>query len=95
MTPIEVTPQLVEETARTVRNHGTRIQDALDAVDAEIRSTSPDVFAGHRADNLRTRYASTRNRLMEFMPLLHEFAQKLDQAAVDFRTADETSGEAF
>lgn len=88
MPDIQVRPDQLEADAETLRTHATRIQTAIDAVDAEIQRMNVDVFSGHMADSLRARYAQMREQMMSFAPMLKQFSLKLDEAAASFRQAD-------
>lgn len=88
MSDILVKPDQLESDANTIRSHADRIQAAIDTVDAELQKMNADVFAGHMADALRSRYTQMREQLMSFSPLLKQFSQQLDEAAQSFRQAD-------
>lgn len=92
MSEIQVRPDQLESDASAIRSHADRIQAAIEAVDAEIQKNNADVFAGHMADALRSRYAQMREQLMAFSPMLKQFAQQLDEAAQSFRQADTAAG---
>lgn len=85
---IKIVPAEVEGNAEEIRAHAARIQAAVDAVDAQIQQMNESVFAGNMANELRTRYANTREAIMNFTPMLNRYAETLDEAAAAFRGAD-------
>lgn len=87
MAEIRVEPLKLEQAANELRNHAKRLQTALDAVDAEIRSL-PSKFKGQRAEALQSRYNKIREQIYRFKPLIDHFAKDLDESALRFRGAD-------
>lgn len=90
MADILVRPDQLDADADSIRSHASRIQAAVEAVDAELQKMNPDVFSGHLADALRARYQQIRENMLEFAPFLERFATELNEAATAFRQADTT-----
>jgi uncharacterized protein YukE len=91
MAEILVRPDDLEAYAEQARGHAQRIQAAVDVVDYQIMTRmGPEVFSGNRPDMLRGRYAQMQETLQSFRILITAFADKLDEAARDFRAADST-----
>jgi WXG100 family type VII secretion target len=88
MVEILVKPPELKAAANDLRAHAKRLQAAIDAVDADMRSLGPGVFEGERADALRTRYNKIRDKIYKFKPLIDHFAKDLDEAATTFTNAD-------
>ena len=89
MAEIQVRPDDLIANAEQLRNHAQQIQNAVDIVDYQILTRmGPAVFSGNRPDMLRGRYIEMQEMLRSFRLLVTNFAQKLDEAARDFRSAD-------
>lgn len=85
---IDVKPQELENAAQIIEAAASNLQLAIDEVDAEFIKQNAEVFAGNRADALRTRYLAQQASLQEFSPFLRQFSQMLQVAAEAFRQAD-------
>ncbi len=88
MPEILVKPAELDSSADQIRSSAARIQQAIEAVDAELQRMSGERFSGHRAEALRARYQAMRQTLMSFAPLLTGFGTVLNEAAAEFRKAD-------
>lgn len=92
MAEIQVRPDDLNAYANQARQHATRIQAAVDIVDYQILTRmGPAVFSGNRPDMLRGRYIQMQETMQNFRTMINLFADKLDQAAADFRAADSTN----
>jgi uncharacterized protein YukE len=92
MAEIQVRPDDLNAYANQARQHATRIQAAIDVVDYQILTRmGPAVFSGNRPDMLRGRYVQMQETLESFRTMINLFADKLDEAATDFRAADSTN----
>lgn len=87
MAEILVRPPELRMAASDLRDHAKRLQAALDAVDAEMRSLSGN-FEGMRAQALQDRYNKIREQIFRFKALIDHFAKDLDEAAIRFSAAD-------
>jgi len=88
MTDILVKPIELTTTANDLRTHAKKLQAALDAVDAAIKSLGPNSFQGNRADALQAHYNRLREKIYQFKPMIDHFANDLDDAALRFSNAD-------
>jgi uncharacterized protein YukE len=88
MNEILVKPPELQAAAVNLHKDAKDIQVCIDTVDATIKSLSPAVFEGGRADTLRNRYNKFRDRFYSFKPLIDAFANDLDQAALRFMNGD-------
>lgn len=88
MTQILVQPQQLRQTAEQLRTHAQKIDQALRAIDADIRSLKGHHFLGHRADAVQAHYAPKREALLQAKQLVIHFTEELDQAASVFEQAD-------
>jgi WXG100 family type VII secretion target len=89
MAEILVKPDQLRQAAHDIVEHSRKLQDALNAVDAEIQSIGIGRFDGERANSLRTRYKRLQEQINHIKPLLDYFAQNLDNAAARFMAADQ------
>jgi len=87
MAEILVKPTELRQAANELRSHAKRLQAALDAVDAEMRSLAGK-FEGQRAEALQSRYNKIREQIYRFKPLIDHFAKDLDESATRFTAAD-------
>ncbi len=91
MAQIQVRPDDLVANAEQLRARAKRIQQAVDVVDQQILvRMGSAVFTGNRPDTLRGRYIQMKEYLQNFDTLINNFANKLDEAARDFRAADKT-----
>ncbi|PJF36238.1 MAG: hypothetical protein CUN49_06490 [Candidatus Thermofonsia Clade 1 bacterium] len=88
MPSIAVNPENLQAVAAALRAHGSRIQSAIEAIELEMLRLSTDQFSGQRAEALRLRFQSARQRLMQHAAMLSKFADQLEEAAEAFRRAD-------
>jgi len=92
MSNILVQPQQLRQTAEQLRSHAQKIDQALHAIDNDIRSLKGHHFLGHRADQVQAHYAPKRDALLQAKQLVLRFAEELDQAASVFEQADRGGG---
>jgi hypothetical protein len=91
MAQIQVRPDDLVANAEQLRAHAQRIQSAVEIVDYQILTRmGPAVFSGNRPDMLRGRYVQMQDFLQSFRVMVNNFSAKLDEAARDFRAADNT-----
>ncbi len=86
-------PEVLRTKAGQLRTHATSVAVALNNVDHQMRSLRSSTISGRRADNLRCRYKSQRQQLMDIPNLLTGFAQSLEQAAEIFEQADRNTAD--
>ena len=92
MPNILVQPQQLRQIAEQLRSHAQKIDQALHAIDNDIRSLKGHHFLGHRADQVQAHYAPKRDALLQAKQLVLRFAEELDQAASVFEPADRGGG---
>jgi WXG100 family type VII secretion target len=90
MSDILLRPPQLRTIADQIRQHAKTVQQAIDAVDAKIKSLGPNRFEGIRADALRAHYKSNRDKFYNFKKILDNFAAELEASAIRFETADKT-----
>lgn len=88
MTQILVQPPQLRQTAEQLRTHAQKIDQALCAIDDDIRSLKGHHFLGQRADAVQAHYAPKRGALMVAKNLVMHFANELQVAANVFERAD-------
>jgi hypothetical protein len=84
-------PEVLRTKAGQLRTHAASVAVALNNVDDQMRSLHSSSPSGRRADNLRCRYESQRQQLMDIPDLLTGFAQSLEQAAEIYELSDQNS----
>lgn len=77
----------MRDAAQTIQNSAERINDCIEAVDAEIRSLSVDRFTSMAAEEFRARYMRLTPRLRDAAKNLMQFQQKLSDAANEIELA--------
>ncbi len=77
----------MREAANTIGNSAQRVNDAVDAVDAQVRAVGPDRFAGASADAFRAEYNRLTPALREAYDNLLLFREKLLQSADEIEAA--------
>jgi len=87
---MEIHPPVLRNTSAQLRTEANKVQGCIDEVDSIIKSLGSSVFAGNRADAVRSRYTSLRASFYNFKPFLEKFALELDDAANRFEAADRT-----
>ena len=85
---IEVTPEVLRETARIVERTFTNIDAQLDIVQSNITALNDDMFDGRAADEFRVRYITETRNLKDMTLLLQNFRNDLLRAADKFEAAD-------
>lgn len=85
---ILVKPPELRSKAGDIRQHASRIQVCIDAVDSEVTALNSSVFEGVSAETFRTRYRNIRDRIYSFKPFLESFGKALEDAAAAFESAD-------
>ena len=88
MTNILVQPQQLRQTAEQLRSHAQKIDQALHAIDNDIRSLKGHHFLGHRANSVQVHYAPKREALLSAKELVLRFSGELDDVASTFENAD-------
>ena len=83
--------QQMREAASTLHHSATRIQDSIEAVDAEMRPLPPDRYMSIRAESSRPEYQRPTPRLREAFELLGGFRDKLNQSADDIELASRST----
>lgn len=90
MTQILVQPPQLRQTAEQLRAHAQKIDQALRAIDNDIRSLKSHHFLGNRADAVQSHYAPKREALLASKELVLRFAEELNLVANTFEKADAT-----
>ena len=85
---IFVSPPELRSKAQQLRDHAKAILSAAESTDQQLATLNSDQFSGVRADQLRSRYQSTRELLLAFDDKIIAFANQLDGAANSFEEAD-------
>ena len=88
-------PETLRSKAGQLRTHAASVAVALDNVDQQMRNLNSSYLANRRADNLRCRYESQRQQLMDIPGLLTGFAQSLEQAAEIFEQTNHNTPGGF
>jgi uncharacterized protein YukE/surface antigen len=88
MSDILVTPPVLRSTASQLRDHALRVRQFLQKADTDIQALAPVRFEGNRANGLRTRYRSTREKIFTWPELLARFSVQLVEIADVFEKAD-------
>ena len=89
MPNILVQPQQLRQTAEQLRSHAQKIDQALHAIDNDIRSLKGHHFLGRRADTVQAHYAPKRDALLNANELVLRFSEELKTAASTFEHADQ------
>ena len=90
MTKILILPPQLRQTAEQLRSHEQKIDQALHAIDNDIRSLKGHQFLGRRADAVQTHYAPKRDALLNAKEMVLRFSSELETTAKVFETADKT-----
>lgn len=91
MSQIKVDPAQLERDAGSIRSSAQKINASVEVVTQQILVRMGEAnFSGMRANALRDRYIGMQETLENFQALLNAFAGKLEDAARDFRAADQT-----
>ncbi len=77
----------MRDAAGTIGTSAERINEAVDAVDAEVRALGPDRFASTAADAFRAEYNRITPALREAHENLVQFKDKLLQSADEIEAA--------
>lgn len=81
----------MRDAAVTLHKSASRIHEAIQAVDGEVRLLGSDRFASVGADAFRAEYYRLTPRLKESFDLLSAFHDKLSAAADDIEVAARTT----
>jgi WXG100 family type VII secretion target len=77
----------MREAANTIGNSANRINEAVDAVDAQVSAIGPDRFSGASADAFRSQYGRLTPQLRQAHEDLLLFKDKLLQSADEIEAA--------
>lgn len=77
----------MRDAAGTIGTSAERINEAIDAVDAEVRALGPDRFSSTAADAFRAEYNRITPALREAYDDLMQFKDKLLQSADEIEAA--------
>lgn len=77
----------MREAADAIGGSAQRINDAVDAVDAQVKALGPDRFASTAAKSFRTEYNRMTPRLKQAYEDLMLFKQKLIESADEIEAA--------
>jgi WXG100 family type VII secretion target len=88
MNDILITPPVLRSTSAELKNHAQRVKQCLQKVDSDIQALAPVRFEGNRANSLRNRYRSTREKIFTWPELLTRFSQQLMEIADVFEKVD-------
>jgi WXG100 family type VII secretion target len=77
----------MRDAANTIGSSAERINEALDAADAEVRALGPDRFASTAADAFRAEYNRITPQLREAYDNLLQFKNKLLASADEIEAA--------
>ena len=88
-------PETLRSKAGQLRTDAASVAVALDNVDQQMRNLNSSFLTNRRADNLRCRYESQRQQLMNIPGLLTGFAQSLEQAAEIFEQSTHETHNGF
>lgn len=77
----------MRDAASDIGDGATRINEAVDAVDAEVRALGPDRFASGGADAFRAEYGRLTTQLREAYDNMLQFRDKLLESADEIERA--------
>jgi uncharacterized protein YukE len=77
----------MRDAADAIGGSAQRINDAVDAVDAQVKALGPDRFASTAAESFRTEYNRVTPRLKQAYEDLMLFKQKLIESADEIEAA--------
>jgi WXG100 family type VII secretion target len=77
----------MRDAANTIGSSADRINESVDAVDAEIRALGPERFASTAADSFRAEYNRITPQLREAHESLLQFKDKLLESADEIEAA--------
>lgn len=77
----------MRDAANTIGTSADRINEAVDAVDAEVRALGPERFASTAADSFRAEYNRITPQLREAHESLLQFRDKLLESADEIEAA--------
>ena len=77
----------MRDAADAIGGSAQRINDAVDAVDAQVKALGPDRFASTAAESFRTEYNRVTPRLKQAYEDLMLFKQKLLESADEIEAA--------
>lgn len=82
----------MRDAANTIANSASRVQDAVNAADNEVKSLGPDRFMSEAAEAFRQTYNRLTPQLKEAYENLVVFQKKLLEAADDIENAARPQG---
>lgn len=85
---IKVTPDVLEDIARSIDSRSRSIETAIGSVNRIIGQINTSRFQGVRADFFRTNYRSRYDRIRSFAKVLWSFSIQLNAISHQFRLAD-------
>ncbi len=88
MTSILIQPPELRSKASELKERAAHIQASMTGLDDVLNGLGDGVFAGMRAQDLRNRYQTQRERLSGLYRMVLVFAEKLEAAATAFEQAD-------
>ena len=88
MATILIKPERMISTAESLIQKAKTIQNAINTVEKDIFELNSIVFAGNRANGLKTHYSKARNELLSASKLIQSFSNELKDTAVIFKQAD-------
>lgn len=81
----------MRDSAVTIGNSATRVNDAIEATDTEVKALGPDRFASDAAEAFRAVYSRLTPQLKDAYQGLMAFQKKLNDAADDVETASRST----
>lgn len=85
---ILVKPEQLLRTATELRNSAKKISNGMASVDAIMREVGPAQFSGHQAEDIRRRFQSVRERLLNSHAQIIHFSAELENMAKAFAAED-------
>lgn len=85
---ILVKPDQLLRTAAELRHSAKKISNGMTSVDAIMREVGPAQFSGHQAEDIRRRFQSMRERLLNSHAQIIHFSAELENMAKAFAAED-------
>jgi uncharacterized protein YukE len=77
----------MRDVSSSIARSAERVNDAIEAVEVEVRSMSPDQYSSPAADDFRREYQRLTPRLRAAYEHLLRFQEKLNQSADEIEAA--------